>query len=206
MRHHCDAMTRIEQFKTIRGRAAHQFYKMWMTKKHHASIVTGEVFMNSTYFTSFYKFAVFTQNTQLPDPESFIALMVKKKIDPKFWTHDEAYAKYLEWMTCAMTAEKIIEITVKTIFDIAEVTEIPPGDIFTILSPNEVIQLIQQRRISPWILLNSKKFMEFFRDSTNGEERIILETLINPEYWSKRFVTHPNDLELAKECVAELEL
>ena len=206
MKHHCDAMTRIEQFKTLRGQAAMQFYKTWMTIKRHASVVTPEVFMDSTFFTAFYKFAGFALKTQLPDPSSFISLMVKQKIDPKYWTRDEAYAKYLEWMTRAMPTNKIIEITVQTIFDIAEVTEVSPSDIFTVLSPNEVIQLIQQRRISPWILLNSKKFMIFFRDNTSGEERVILERLVNPDYWTKRFDTHPKDLELAKECVLALEL
>ena len=206
MRHHCDEMTRLEQFKSLQGQAAQQFYKAWMFKKHHTMNVTPEAFRDSSYFAAFYKFVGFVKNTQLPDPDSFIALMVKQKIEPRFWIRDEAYAKYLEWITRAMPTEKLIEITIQTIFDIADVTEVSPGEVFTIISPNEIIQLLQQRRISPWILLNSKKFTIFFRDSTTGEERIILETLINPDYWMKRFESHPDDLKLAKECVSALEL
>lgn len=206
MKHHCKEMKREEDFKSLEGQAAHLFYKSWMKKKHHTSTTTADGFKTSQYFGTFFKFVNFVRQTHLPDTNSFIEFMVKQKIDPKFWTDDRAYGKYLEHVNRILSAEKLIEITVKTIYDIADEAEINPRDVFSILAPAEVIQLLSQRRISPWILLNSRKFMLFFKDKASSEERVILESLINPDYWTKRFTAFPDDLKLAKDCVSALEL
>jgi hypothetical protein len=199
-------MKREEKFKSLEGQAAHLFYKAWMKYKHHTTTTHPESFKQSQYFNHFVNFVEFAKNTHLPDPNSFIELMVKNKIDPKFWTSAVAYGKYLEWVTRMLPAQKLIEVTVNTFFDFADEHEIPVGNIFEEIAPNDVIQMVQQRRISPWILLNSKKFAIFFRDKTNSEERVILESIINPDYWMKRFESHPDDLKLAKDCVLALEL
>ncbi len=206
MKHHCKEMKREEDFKSLEGQAAHLFYKAWMKQKHHTTMTNPNAFKDSKYFTTFLKFVNFVRRTQLPDTNSFIELMVKEKIEPTYWTSDIAYGKYLEYITRKLPTEKLIEITVKTIFDVADAAEVSTTEIFEILTANEVIQLLQQRRVSPWVLLNSKKFTIFFRDNTTSEERVIMESIINPEYWIKRFTAHPADLKLARDCVSALEL
>ncbi len=206
MKHHCKEMKRDEEFRSLEGQAAHLFYKSWMKYKHHTTTTHPHAFRHSRYFTVFLKFVDFVGRSHLPDTEAFIKLMVKHKIEPNLWTDDRAYGKYLEWVTRVMATEKLIEITVKTMFDIADVAHVGVKDILDNITPNELIQLLHQRRISPWILLNSKKFADFFRDKTTSEERVIMESIINPEYWMKRFKSHPDDLKLAKDCVTALEL
>ena len=206
MKHHCKEMKRAEDFRSLEGQAAHLFYKSWMKYKHHTTMTNPIAFRDSRYFNVFLKFVDFVRRAQLPDTDAFIELMVKQRIEPNLWTDERAYGKYLEWVTRVMATEKLIEITVKTMFDIADVAHVDVGDVFDNITPNELIQLLHQRRISPWILLNSKKFTEFFRDKTTSEERVIMESIINPEYWMKRFKTHPDDLKLAKDCVTALEL
>ena len=206
MKHHCKEMKREEDFRSLEGQAAHLFYKAWMKHKHNTSATSADAFKHSQYFSAFLKFVEFVKRTHLPDNNAYIELMVRQKIEPPLWTSDIAYAKYLEHITRVLPTEKLIEITVKTLFDVADAGEVEVAEIFTILTPNDVIQLLQQRRISPWILLNSKKFMIFFRDNTSSEERVIMESLINPDYWTTRFKSKPDDLKLAKDCVAALEL
>lgn len=206
MKHKCKEMKREEDFKSLEGQAAHLFYKSWMKHKHHTTTTYAEAFKNSQYFTAFMKFVAFVRKTHLPDTNIYIELMVRLKIEPNNWTNDIAYGKYLEHVTRVLSAEKLIEITVKTLFDIVDEADANIADVFTVIAPNDVIQLLHQRRISPWILLNSKKFTEFFRDQTNSEERVIMESIINPDYWMKRFKAHPDDWKLAKDCVNALEL
>lgn len=206
MKHHCKEMQREEDFRSLNGQAALLFYKKWMKTKHRTSAVSIDAFKHSQYFYAFIRFVEFAKRTHLPDKDSYIELMVRQNIEPIYWTNDVAYAKYLEHITRVLSAERLIEITVQTIFDIADAGEVKVSEIFDILTPNDVIQLLQQRRISPWILLNSKKFMVFFRDKTNSEERVIMENLINPDYWSSRFQSNPEDWKLAKDSVAALEL
>ena len=206
LKHHCKEMQREEDFRSLEGQAAHLFYKAWMKHKHKTSTASADAFKHSQYFNAFMKFVEFVKRTHLPDNGAYIKLMVNQGIEPPLWTSDVAYSKYLEHITRVLSAEKLIEITVKTMFYVADAGEVEVSEIFDILTPNDLIQLLQQRRISPWILLNSKKFMIFFRDKTNTEERVIMESLVNPEYWTERFKTHPEDLKLAKECVSALEL
>ena len=180
--------------------------KAWMKSKHHAIVTNPDAFKTSKYFTAFLNFVKFVKRTNLPDTQSFIELMVKEKIEPIFWSKDVAYGKYLEYINRRMPTEKLIEITVKTLFDVADAAEVEVSEIFDAVLPNDVIQLVQQRRLSPWILLNSKKFANFFIEKTNTEERVILESIISPDYWTARFQMRPTDLKLAKDCVSALGL
>jgi hypothetical protein len=177
-----------------------------MKAKHHSIVTNPDGFKTSKYFTAFLKFVKFVKAAHIPDTQAYIDLMVKEKIEPIYWTRDVVYGKYLEYVTRKLPTEKLIEITVKTIFDIADAGEVTESEIFDVVTPNDVIQLLHQRRISPWILLNSKKFADFFMNKTTTEERVILESIINPEYWTKRFKSYPKDLELAKKCVSALEI
>jgi len=206
LKHYCKEMQRDEDFKSLEGQAAHLFYKSWMKKKHHAVITNPEAFKNSHYFNSFLKFVNFIFKVQIPDTKSYIELMVEKNITPNLWTQDVVYGKYLEYITRKLPTERLIEITVKTLYDIVDMAEVDVSDVFDVVVPNDIIQLLQQRRVSPWILLNSKKFIAFFLETTTKEERVILESLINPDYWKTRFKSHKSDHKLALECVKALNI
>ncbi len=206
LKHHCKQMLRDEDFKSLEGQAAFLFYKSWLVEKHHARIVSAGAFKSSKYYTAFRKFVDFAKRVDIPDANLYITLMVSKKIEPPHWSSEQAYGKYLNHITRKLPTEKWIDITVNTLFDIADVGEVAIGDVFTVLEAYDVIRLLEQRKISPWILLNSKKFAVFFKNKTTVEERIILENLVNPDYWKPRFLNNKKDLELAKDCVSALEL
>ena len=206
MKHHCKEMKREEDFRSLEGQAAQLFYKAWMMHKHRAHTTSPSAFKESKYFNMFIKFVNFVKQTKLPDTDAYIKLMVQQKIEPNNWTSDIAYGRYLEWVTRVLPTDRLIEITVTSMFDYADESHVNVSDVFTVISPNEIIQMLHQRRISPWILLNSRKFSEFFRNNTTPEERVIMESLINPDYWMSRFKSHTDDLKLAKDCVIALDL
>jgi len=199
-------MIREDDFKSTTGQAAWHYYKDWMKVKHKSVLSASDAFKNSKYFNAFFNFSKFVKKTQIPDVKVFIDLMVRTGVDPNFWTRDAAYRRYLEHITRKLPAKDLAKITIKTLFDIAEAAETEVSEVFDSLTPNEVIQLLHQRRISPWILLNSKKFADFYINHTTKEEKIILETIINPEYWKHRFENHPQDLEIIKQYISELGL
>jgi len=205
-KHYCKTMKREDEFKSLEGQAAHLFYKEWMKKKHHALISNPDAFKQSHYFNSFMKFVKFIFKAEIPDTTIYIELMISKNIPPNLWPDDVVYGKYLEHITRKLPTEKLIEITIQTLYNIAEAAESDISEVFSVLIPNDVIQLLKQRRVSPWILLNSKKFIEFFLKTTTTEERVILESMINPEYWKKRFKAHPSEHNFALECIKELNI
>jgi len=206
MKHQCKQMKRDKDFKSLEGQAGFLFYKAWMVEKHKARVILPEAYKSSKYYNQFRKFVDFVKSVDMPDTNLFIKLMVSKKIEPTFWTNHEVYGNYLSYITRKLPTEQWITITFNTLFDIADIAEVNIRQVFDILNPSDVIRLLERRKLSPWILLNSKKFAKFFKTRTTGEEKVILEKLINPDYWKPRFTSNPDDLKLAKKSVSALEL
>jgi len=198
-------MIREEEFKTPVGQAAWIYYQKWM-KAYRRTVQTSSSFLHSKFYTSFIKFATFKQQAHLPDVDMFIWLMKDKDISPTIWTNDQVYVLYMEFMDRKASPVKHAEITINTLFDVSNEHDCDVSSIFDVLSPNEVIQLLRQRRLSPWILLNSSKFKQFFIHQLSAEERIVMESIIRPPYWSKKFVSSPDDVKRMKLYVAELSL
>ena len=198
-------MIRDEEFKTPEGQAAWIFYQKWM-KAYRRIVPKSSAFLHSKFYNSFMRFSLFTRKVHLPDIDMFIWLMKDKDISPTIWTNDQVYSLYLEFMDRKAPPLKQAEITVNTLFDLSQERDCEVTEIFDELTPNEVIALLRQRLLSPWILLNSNKFKQFFVDRVSVEERIVMESIIRPPYWGKKFSSQPDDVERMKLYVAELSL
>lgn len=205
MKHRCKQMIRDEEFRTPLGQAAWLYYQQWM-KAYRRQIPRSQSFLHSKFYGSFVRFAKFVKAVHLPDPETFIWLMKEKDISPTIWNNDQVYALYLEFLDRKGDPQKQAQVTIDTLFDIADAADTDPGDVFNILTPSEVIQFLRERRLSPWVLLNSKKFMEFYVNRVSAEERIIMESIIRPKYWGEKFQKHPQAVEMMRKYVAELNL
>jgi hypothetical protein len=205
IKHRCKQMDRDEEFRTPIGQAAWIYYQQWM-KAYRRQVPRAQSFLHSNFYKSFIKFANFTKSVNMPDTETFIWLMKERDISPTIWTHDKVYALYLEHLDRKATARKQAEVTVNTLFDVAEAANCSVGEIFEVLSPSEIIQLMRQRRLSPWVLLHSKKFLTFLTSRVTPEEYIIIESIIRPSCWVEKFQKHPNDVVMIKKYVAELNI
>ena len=203
--HRCRQMIRDEEFRTPIGQAAWSFYQRWM-KAHRRMVPRPEAFLQSKFYNSFMKFAKFAQKVQLPDPESFIWLMKEKDIPTSIWTNDQVYTEYLEFLDRRATPLSRAKTTVATLFKLANEHDVEVDQVFDALDPIDVINLLRERRVSPWILLNSQKFTSFYLNQCSPEQRIIIESIIRPAYWAKQFESHPEDLALMRKMVEELSL
>lgn len=127
-------------------------------------------------------------------------------MEPTMWTNDIVYPKYLEYLDRRSPPTKRANTTIDTFLAIAERAECDVSEVFDVIDAHYVITLLRRRSISPWILLNSDKFKAFFATKTNGQERIILESLIRPEFWVDKFAKNPKMVETMKVIVEELNL
>lgn len=198
-------MQRAKDFKSMTGKAAWQFYQLWM-KSHNRSVPQPDSFLHSRYFGTFLKFAKFVKQVNLPNVEIFIRQMKQKDIPPVMWTMDEVYQRYLEYLDFQISPHNMALTTVETLLDLADALECDVSDVFDELTGNEVIQLFRQRRLSPWVLLRSNRFKQFFANGTSGEEKIILETLIKPDHWREQFQKKPEIVKKMEMYVSELNL
>ena len=204
LRHTCRAMLREQELQTVPGKAAFSLYQKWMllNKKMAPTI---EQFAGSKFYSTFIKFAQFVQTHHIPDPNLYVKLMIENNYPPAMWILDDVYSLYLEYVERRTTAEQQAKITVNTLWRLAKREECDTGEIFNYLTHAEVLMLLKQRQISPWLLLCSAKFRGFLLKATD-EQKILLEAIIKPDFWFERFQKYPEDRDKMKDYVKELDL
>lgn len=163
-------------------------------------------FLHSKFYKPFIRFASFVKQVRIPDPDLYILQMVDLDMAPVLWTNDQVYAAFLEYMDRKLPATKHAQISIDTLFDYQEALGCTsPGDVFSKVNPNELIQLIRQRKLSPWLLLHSPKFHALFAGLTK-DQRIVIETIIRPKYWAEKLKNNPEAVEIMKQFVKQMDL
>ena len=132
--------------------------------------------------------------------------MNEKDISPTIWTNDQVYAMYLEFLDRQCDPHQMAQITINTLFEVCEAAECDVSELFDVLTANEVIHLLRQRRLSPWVLLLSPRFVEFYGKKVSSEERMAIESIIRPSYWKTKFSKNPDTVKQMRKYVAELGL
>lgn len=203
--HKCKEMKRHEEFRTPTGQAAWIYYQEWM-KSYKRAVPMSSTFLESKYYRTFIKFAEFVTKVGLPDTKKFIWLMREKEIQPALWTNSEVYSMYLEFLDMQSTPMEQVKITLKTLIRLAEDHNVDISQIFETVTPNQLITLLHQKRISPWFLLCSRAFKRLLVERTNDEQKVIFETIIRADYWAEKFQEHPEIVQKIKQYVSELNL
>lgn len=198
-------MIREEEFHSNEGQRAWSFYKSWM-KLYHRSTPNNKAFIKSKFFNAFIRFAVYSQKVHLVDIGAFIWLMKEKELPPSMWTNDIVYIKYLDFLDRKIKPTKLIAISIDTLFDEAKRLHVSVKNIFTVITTNELILLLRRRQLSPWILLNSGKFKQFYITKTSTEEKTIINSIIKFKYWNERFRDNPKTIKNIRAYIKELNL
>ena len=202
-KHYCKTKKRNEQFKTPTGQLAWEYYQRWMKYKHRA-VHTKDAFLSSRSYNSLLLFVEHVRKLKFPDVDIFIRLMVQRKYDPPMWCSDEVYAEYLEHLDRTTTPHQQLIITLRTLDQVSSENNIDVSDIFT-LNSNEIIMLIQKRKLSPWVLLRSRKFSEFFT-TLSTEQKQIIKAIIRFDYWTEKFSKYEKELVAIDKAITELQL
>jgi hypothetical protein len=80
---------------------------------------------------------------------------------------------------------------------------VPVAGVFAFLNYREVMQLIRQRLMSPWLLLCSKEFKTFLTALESNEKDELLN-LIGYNYWAEKFEANPKIVEQMKLLAGEM--
>lgn len=201
--HKCKQMQRVEDIKTTTGQASYEYYCGWMKAMNRLPPPMGS-FMSSKFFKAFWEFTEFAKRSNLPQPKRFISFVTDKKFQPSMWITNEVYVLYMEFLDFKITPIEQVTISVGTLLSISDKADVDVAHVFDVVNPNDLIQMVRNRQLSPWLLLNSKAFSRFFKTKTSAEQQGILEKLIRPEFWIKRMESKPSDVALIKAVVAEI--
>lgn len=201
--HLCTEKKRANIMNTPVGLRALEFYSVWMhTRKYTAHTAA---FTTSKYFDSMVRFVEFANKVRLPYPEKFIWLMVQKNYEPTMWCDDQIYVEFLEFVDYKLPPMEHVTKTISTLLKLSEAYDVDISQVFQHMRPTELLHLVRLRSVSPWVLLNCKTFNKFFQTFT-PEQRIIAESLINPNYWFDRFDKEPSTVAKIKQYLDELNI
>lgn len=198
-------MLRLEEMQTPEGQTALHYYQLWMRSHQRAQPAAG-AFLASRYFRTFIEFAAFVKAVSLPRIEKFIWLMKERDFPPTIWRNDDVYSEYLEFLDHKTTPTEQFKQSVSILLAYADKHEIDISGVFELLQAYEVIHMVRTRQVSPWFLLHSQAFKRFWADKTTPEQRIILETLIRPDFWYDKFKERASDVIIIKQWIKELNV
>lgn len=204
MKHKCKAMHRDEEIRTPLGQTAWSNYRLWMTVQRR-NTPTLETFLNSKFYTTFIKFTKFALKVGIPNTELYIKHMARQEIHPTIWVNDKIYGDYLQYLDRGKDPLVQAQYTVDYLFKIAEALDCGVDEVFDKLQANDVINMLQRRQLSPWILLHSEKFKQFYNKASK-EQQLIFMTIIKPKLWSEKQRENPDVVDKMKKIVHELNL
>jgi hypothetical protein len=204
-KHKCKLMARHKLMRTPVGAAAFKDYSTWLSELKYMNYGKDN-FIESKVFISFVKFGEFSSKFALPNKKRFIQYMVDMQISPKDWSNKMVYEAYIKNYETLTSPEDQAAITVETIFELSRIYECEAQEIFIYMDPISLIRMIQAKKLSPWILLFSNKFMWFVKNEMTREQRIIMEKFVEVDSWNEIFDKHPDIVEKMKTYVKALNL
>jgi len=166
---------------------------------------TFDDFVQSPYYTAFDKFGSFLVNTSPIYPEMFVEYVVKSGVKIDHWCRDELYETYISELIKNEPADGAVQRSITTMMDWADSNSAQWEHYFAYVNLNRATHDIKEGLISPWLVLNTKSGKEMLQ-RMNDEQLEIIGSVIDPQYWMRRFKSLPADVELIKDVVKEAKI
>lgn len=204
MRHFCEARRRAEALVNPIGQAAFIFYNDWM-KVRKFGAQSAAAFMASKFYKAFINFAELVKKANIPNPTQYIKVMVENDMPPNMWCRDTSYALYLNWIDKASDPILQVAQSIEYLISVCEDEQVRLENIFQHLGTQRILQLIRQRRLSPWFLFASERFTSMLRALT-PDERAVFSGVINAAVWSDKFQNEPHKVREINKIVKGMNL
>lgn len=212
LKHRCDKMERAEILRSTTGLIAYDYYRKWLSTKRKAN-VNIDTFGNSKFFKQFVKFAKWVKRTKLHDVEGYLRFMNMKDFPPHMWVSHEVYQQYLEFIDKKWGAEDHAKNTLNFLIKfggrIADDLDDKPENLarFALeeMTIQEISAFIPNRKLSPWILLNSKVFRRKYMNASPDSKAAIGRSM-DIEYWKIKMANNKEDTEFIREVVERFDL
>lgn len=200
MNHHCREREKIEELKSPAGQAAYSYYAEWM-RLQKRSVPDQDRFMSSRQYNFFMKFAVWSEKTAIPNPTQFIKVMVETGTQPVLWCRDTTFAMYLDWYDNAYPPIDQFLETYDRLAWLAIECGVSFENVYETLGPKEIAKQVRRRKLSPWFLVVSSKFLKWVQSLPQEDKDLVSEAVNFGAYASKL----KNQPELARELRAACE-
>lgn len=207
-KHSCDFKERYEYItKKPTGQSIYNLYIFWLRSNGKSTKYVDEhTFIHSIHFKPFKRFMNFCKKKSIPNKKTYIKICNSYKLAPKDWTREQTYETFLEIYDELIPINKQIDISLDTLYQLAEGLDIEICEVFNEIDPSDVAKLIKSRKISPWLFLNSEKFKEFLINNANSETRDHIQKSTNPSKWGEIFERNSKKRETIYKLIKQLGL
>jgi hypothetical protein len=204
IKHYCNERRKHDELTNINGQIGFFLYERWVLIRHSRKVDI-EDFKASRFFNAFVKFAKYYKSIKgLADIDQFLRLMISKNIQPSNWVTDRVISYYLDVVDTAPPIHKINE-TCKYIIKLSEAYDCSTSEIYKHIDFYVMIDFIKMHKLSPWILLHSRKFIVWVRH-LDDEQQLIIDAVVDSSKWKHTFSADRQHTILAKRCCEELDI
>jgi hypothetical protein len=204
-RHECDQMKRLKLCRTKKGFNAFNDYKQWLSYK--GKLISKlETFMDSRYFNAFIDFQTFAHEKGIPDKKLYIRLMATLGMSPSLWRSSALYERYIVEFDSEKTPMELVDISLRTLHSLSKIIDCRIHEVYQHMLPSEISRLIFERRLSPWLLLLSPKFLHYLHTVKEPSQHVMITHLIDPAKWQAVFRKNAEVVADIKKIVSELNL
>jgi len=108
-------------------------------------------------------------------------------------------------MNSSIAATEAIRISAKELQDLSERLDLSVREMVELMEVPEILQLVRQRRLSPWIIFNSELLKKKFEDADEGMQKTA-SGIMDPNYWTVIMQQNGKAVLLAKKVNETLEI
>ena len=163
---------------------------------------TYEEFANSPYYTAFVKFGSFLHNVNPMYPEKFIDYVVTSGVKLDHWCKETLYYDYIENLIKTESVETALERSISTMMEWANDHDSVWNHYFHYVSLYRALYDIKDGKISPWLVLNTDSGKKLLTQ-LNDDELSSISHVIDIIFWSKKFRSAGEDLDLVRQVIKE---
>jgi hypothetical protein len=203
-KHKCKEMERHFTHGTIEGQIAFMLFERWMILRHGRKPDLG-LFHMSRYYGPILKFAKYYKNIKgFADIDDFLKLMIKLDILPNSWYDQKVLSYYFTELDNKKPIEQI-KTGIGTFIKLSDAYGCNIEDVFIDLEFDVLVSMLGMHKLTPWVLLNSKKFIKWMTDLP-WEQQYLMDNIIDCDRWKNKFKEDSKSLEFAKLCIREIGL
>jgi hypothetical protein len=185
-KHDCKDRQEFDQKHGLDVVAGHRLFVYWQTKTgflKRGKEKTQEEFRKSPLFSTFMGLAAFVNTNNVSVPLRYVDYLVDKQIPEAKWKLGETLAGFINEMRLHDDPELQANNSVRAIQDWATRTGQPMGAFFREVSPGELVLMVKNNQLSPWVLFGYDRSLVELVDRLAPEYLYQINEYVNTTHW-----------------------
>jgi len=199
--HLCEAKRRYQERDEVGVQLGLQAYlRFYEITQGSARLKTFDDFARSPYYRAFVKFGRHCVAIRAVNVARFVDWVVKQNRKIDHWCRDSIYTEYLVEHVRSEAATDALGRALETAIDWSEQTGNPDQDYLRYANNNVICHAVNTGRVTAWALYNSDSGMEFLA-RINAQQVSMIWSMIDADFWQRRFRDYPADTEYVREML-----